>query len=74
MVDKTTHDDYIKLYKELVDRVIQKEEIIELMTKYIANFATNNYNICSDDKKEQCNHDKCEKCVRDYFEKRGSKN
>ena len=68
MIDKATHDDYIKLYNELVDRNNQKEDIIQEMTNYIAKYARKNPSMCKNNKSDKCNINKCKKCVREYFE------
>ena len=70
MVDKTTHDDYIRLYKELINRIEHKENVIEAMTIYIAKHSNKLPNICKVDKDYKCNHKNCKKCVRNYFEEK----
>lgn len=70
MVDKTTHDDYIRLYKELINRIEHKENVIEAMTIYIAKYSKKLPNICKNSEDYKCNHKKCEKCVRNYFEEK----
>ena len=62
------HDEYIKLYKELIDRINQKEDIIEAMTYYIARFAKKNYEMCKNSTTTKCTYKKCKDCVRNYFE------
>lgn len=74
MVNRATHNDYIKLYKELVEEMNHKEDMIEQMTQYIAKYAKKNYNMCKNNETTKCNYKKCEKCVRKYFEERGNKN
>lgn len=68
MVDKSTNDDYIRLYKELVDRINDKEDIIERMTEYIAKYARKTENICINCKAGRCNTKRCKESIRNYFE------
>lgn len=68
VVDKTTHDDYIKLYKELIDNIGRKDEIIEAMTNYIARHNKKPKGICKKLVGCKCEYKKCAKCVREYFE------
>lgn len=68
MVDKTTHDDYIRIYKELIERLSQKEDTIEKMVNYIAKNAKKTNEICNGNFSIECNIWKCKKCVRKYFE------
>lgn len=69
-VEKSVHDEYMALYKELIDRINQKEDIIQAMTYYIARYAKKNYEMCKDGKTEKCTYKKCRECVRNYFEGR----
>ena len=46
MVDKTTHDDYIRVYKDFVDTINHKEDIIHAMTIYIARNSKKINDIC----------------------------
>lgn len=69
MVDKTTHDDYIKLYKELVNRVNQKEDIIQEMTEYIAKYGKKTDLMCDICDTTKCNIKKCRTAIRKYFER-----
>lgn len=72
MVDKTTHDDYIRIYKELVNQIERKEDMIEAMTKYIARHCKKISPICKKSKRGEsnfkCNYRRCIRCVREYFE------
>jgi hypothetical protein len=70
MIDNKTHDEYMKLYKELVDRLVDKEEVIEKMANYIAKYARKTSKICSICRAEKCNTRACDKYVRKYFEER----
>ena len=80
------HNEYMRLYKELVDRTIELEdrnvelvnrnveleEIIGEMSNYIAKKFKKYSEICpyKNKVKARCTDKKCTKCVRDYFEKR----
>lgn len=69
MVDKTTHDDYIRVYKDFVDTINHKEDIIHAMTIYIARNSKKINDICKyKEKGLKCNYINCEKCIRNYFE------
>lgn len=60
-------DDYIRLYKELINRINQKEDVIEKMTRYIVKNAKKNNNMCK--RKGICSEKNCMICVREYFDK-----
>lgn len=70
MIDKTTHDDYMRLYKELVNRIEHKENMIEAMVSYIAKYSKKLPNICKGNDDFKCNYKGCKKCVRNYFEEK----
>ena len=70
MVDKTTHDDYIRIYKELIDIVEHKENMIEAMTLYIAKHTKKLKYICKPNKNFNCDYTQCKKCIRNYFEEK----
>lgn len=71
-MDPLTHNDYIRVYEEMIDRVNQKEKIIEDMTIYIANHCNKINKICNGNLSSDCTKDKCKKCIRDYFEERNN--
>ena len=68
MVDKETNDNYIKVYEDLIDIINQKEDVIQDMTKYIAEKIRKKQIVCVKKKKELCKERKCQKCVRNYFD------
>ena len=73
MIDKTTHDDYIKLCKELVNRIEHKENMIEAMTSYIIKYSKKINPICYKSGICKCKnkrHKRCAKCIREFFEER----
>lgn len=68
LIEKETHDDYMRLYKELIDRINKKEIMIEEMNEYIARYGKKTKDICKNCEANKCNVLKCRKQVRIYFE------
>jgi hypothetical protein len=70
MVNKEVHDEYIRIYNELIDTINHKEDMIQAMTLYIAKYAKKVPSICKVNKGFNCNYRKCKECVRNYFERK----
>jgi len=69
-VSKKYNDEYMRLYNEMVDNLIEKDRMIEAMQYYIIRHSIRTKSMC---RIRMCNKKRmdrdCRKCISDYFER-----